>query len=99
MTCLYEAAHAGDVDVLKKLLEEEPLLLDRTNITNEVSDNPLHIACLLGHAGFAKEILQYRPNLARELNGQGLTPLHLAASQGHLAVVLELLQVNTFYLK
>lgn len=91
---LYAAAYAGDISLLRELLEEDKLLLERAiTATHEVSDNPLHVASVRGNAEFAKEILQWNPNLALELNGQGLTPLHLAAAHGHRSVVAELLEV------
>lgn len=90
---LYTAAHAGNIDSLKELLREDELLLDKVVATAEVSDNPLHIAVVRGYSAFAKEILQRKPNLAHELNRQGLSPLHLAVVHGHFLVAKQLLQV------
>ncbi|KAJ3682358.1 hypothetical protein LUZ60_014931 [Juncus effusus] len=91
-TRLEEASRVGDVDSLKRLLEEDKLLLERVIARTSAKDNPLHIAALLGHADFAAEIINRKPELAKELNGQGLSPLHLAAAHNHLAVVKELLK-------
>jgi ankyrin repeat protein len=90
---LYEGAYANDVHSLNELLEEDNLLLDRVVTTTEVTDNPLHVAAFLGHAGFTKEIIQRKPKLAREFNEQGMSPLHLASAEGHLQVVEVLLEV------
>ncbi|KAJ1695377.1 hypothetical protein LUZ63_012075 [Rhynchospora breviuscula] len=91
---LNEASQAGDVSTLKVLLEEDKLLLDRT--LNEERDNPLHIAAFHGHVDFASEILQLKPELAKNLNKDGQSPLHLAAARGHLQIVEKLLdQVGT----
>ncbi|KAJ3682356.1 hypothetical protein LUZ60_014929 [Juncus effusus] len=91
-TKLEEASRTGDVDSLNKLLEEDKFLLERVITRTSARDNPLHVAALLGHAGFAAEIISRKPELAKELNGQGLSPLHLAAAHGHLLVVKEFLK-------
>ncbi|KAJ3672977.1 hypothetical protein LUZ60_006351 [Juncus effusus] len=93
-TRLEEASRSGDVDLLKKLLEEDNSLLDRVIARTSIRDNPLHIAALSGQADFAAEIISRKPKLARELNGQGLSPLHLAAAHGHLLVAKELLKAG-----
>ncbi|XP_078149703.1 uncharacterized protein LOC144545024 [Carex rostrata] len=91
-TRLEEASHAGDVNVLKELLQEDKNLLEKVNGRTSVGDNPLHIAAMLGHADFVSEVIYCKPELAKELNGQGLSPLHLAAAHGHVTVVKELLK-------
>ena len=93
---LEEASRVGDVDSLRRLLLEDPFLLERETGRTSVGDNPLHVATLLGHADFVGHIISLKPELAKELNGQGLSPLHLAAAQGHLPVVKELLKVFSF---
>lgn len=90
---LEEASHAGDVNLLRELLKKDKLLLERVIASTSVRDNPLHIAAILGHASFAHEVIGRNPELAKELNGQGLSPLHLAAGHGHVAAVEELLKV------
>ncbi|KAJ3682357.1 hypothetical protein LUZ60_014930 [Juncus effusus] len=91
-TKLEEASRTGDVDSLNNLLEEDKFLLERVITRTSARDNPLHVVALLGHAGFAAEIISRKPELAKELNGQGLSPLHLAAALGHLLVVKEFLK-------
>lgn len=90
---LYEAAHAGDVYSLNELLEEDNLLLEMAITTNEVNNNPLHIAATLGYADFVREILRRKPKFAHEFNSQHMSSLHLAAAHGHVDVAQELLQV------
>ena len=92
-TRLEEASHAGDVNVLKELLNQDKLLRDKVIVRTSVIDNPLHIASMLGHADFVREIIYHKPEIAKELNSQGLSPLHLAAGHGHVTVVKELLKV------
>ncbi|XP_078172706.1 uncharacterized protein LOC144566546 [Carex rostrata] len=91
-TRLEEASHAGDVNSLKELLKKDKLLLEKLIGSTSVIDNPLHIASMLGHADFVREVIYCKPELAKELNGNGLSPLHLAAAHGHVTVVKELLK-------
>lgn len=92
---LKEASRIENVDTLNQLLQRDSLLLDRLTIIPFPTNNPIHIASLLGHADFVREILKQRPELARDLNEQGLSPLHLASAKGHLLVVKELLKVGS----
>lgn len=78
---LTEAARTGSVADLLDLLQQDPLLLDKI-IVLCVSETPLHVAALLGHAEFAAELLTRRPELAAELDSDGNSPLHLAAAKG-----------------
>ncbi|XP_065029675.1 ankyrin repeat-containing protein BDA1-like [Musa acuminata AAA Group] len=90
---LEEAAYAGDLTLLRRLLQEDRLLLHRQAIAAaHLSDSPLHIAASLGHSDLVREILAVNPELAHGRNSEGLSALHLAAAQGHLSVVNELLQ-------
>ncbi|KAJ3682359.1 hypothetical protein LUZ60_014932 [Juncus effusus] len=93
-TRLDEASRIGDVDSLRRLLEEDKFLLERVTARTSIGDNPLHIAALLGHADFAAQIISVEPDLTKQRNGQGMSPLHLAAAHGHLPVVKELLKVQ-----
>ncbi|RWW64487.1 hypothetical protein BHE74_00028273 [Ensete ventricosum] len=90
---LEEAAYAGDVTLLRRLQQEDRLLLHKQAIAvAHLSDSPLHIAASLGHSDLVREILAVNPELAHGRNRAGLSALHLAAAQGHLPVVKELLQ-------
>ncbi|XP_010263321.1 PREDICTED: ankyrin-1-like [Nelumbo nucifera] len=84
----------GDTASLCQLLDEDALILDRVRV-GPVAENPLHIASLLGHLDFAKEILRRKPELARERNSEGASPLHLASAKGYVELVQELLKVNS----
>ncbi|CAA3000200.1 ankyrin repeat-containing BDA1-like [Olea europaea subsp. europaea] len=89
----FEAASQGNVDTLKKLVQEDPIILDRV-IVNSFSDTPVHIAAILGHSDFVMEILRRRPEFARELNLCQSSPLHLASAKGYIEVVRVLLSAN-----
>ncbi|OVA13350.1 Ankyrin repeat [Macleaya cordata] len=89
---LNEAAMTGSVTTLLELLQGDPLLLDKVMVAAFLPENPLHIAAMLGHVDFVKEILSRKPELARELNSQGSSPLHLASAKGHIEIVKEILR-------
>ncbi|ESR66272.1 hypothetical protein WN944_002526 [Citrus x changshan-huyou] len=90
---VYEAAVEGSVESLLKLLQEDALLLDRSMVSC-YSETPLHIASMLGHENFVREILSRKPELAGELDSRRSSALHLAAAKGHLGIVLKLVSVN-----
>ncbi|CAA2963595.1 ankyrin repeat-containing BDA1-like [Olea europaea subsp. europaea] len=90
---LFEAAAEGNVNSLEKLLQEDPIILDRV-IVNSFSDSLIHVAAILGHSDFVKEILRRRPEFAGELNLCQSSPLHLASAKGYIEVVRVLLSAN-----
>ncbi|KAL6274438.1 hypothetical protein ACE6H2_025130 [Prunus campanulata] len=90
---LFDAAMEGNIAMLKDLIQQDPLVLDRS-LVSCVSETPLHIASMLGHLGFVKELLSHKPELASELDSRGSTPLHLAAAKGHAEIVKELALVD-----
>ncbi|XP_077237776.1 uncharacterized protein LOC143879318 isoform X2 [Tasmannia lanceolata] len=90
---VYEAALEGSVSSLLKLLEQDARILDRCSVLG-VEGNPLHIAALHGHAHFAKEIINRKPEFVRELNSQGYLPLHLASAKRNVEMVKDLLQAD-----
>ncbi|KAK6119703.1 hypothetical protein DH2020_046549 [Rehmannia glutinosa] len=92
-TKLFEAAAKGNINSLQKLLNDDPLILDRVSL-NCFSEAPLHVAALLGHIDFVKEIISIKPELTSELNLHQSSPLHLASAKGHVDVVRALLSVN-----
>ncbi|XP_042519322.1 ankyrin repeat-containing protein At5g02620-like [Macadamia integrifolia] len=90
---LYEASVSGSLPSLIELIEEDELILDRIMVTH-LNETPIHIAAMLGHVEFAKEILRRKPELATELNSESSSPLHLASARGNLEMVKELLTIN-----
>ncbi|XP_058204401.1 ankyrin repeat-containing protein At5g02620-like [Rhododendron vialii] len=92
---LYEACLSGSVEMLKTLIEKDPLILDRASSTECFSsDTPLHVAVLRGHLDFTNALLSQKSTLAAELDSRRCTPLHLASTEGHFKIVHELLRVN-----
>ncbi|KAL6127929.1 hypothetical protein ACLB2K_071290 [Fragaria x ananassa] len=89
---LFEASQSGNIQLLHQLLAENPLLLHSLALDSPV--NPLHVASLAGHVGFAKEILRLKPALAKEMNQDGFGPMHIASANGYAEIVGELLKVD-----
>ncbi|KAL0330666.1 UNVERIFIED_CONTAM: hypothetical protein Sangu_1612100 [Sesamum angustifolium] len=97
-TELFEAAAKGSITSLKKLLKEDPLILDRV-LVNIFSETPLHVAAMLGHIDFVKEIIRIKPQLASKpqfINSKdtgGNTILHLAVEDKQVETIKFLLSV------
>ncbi|KAJ4717508.1 Ankyrin repeat family protein [Melia azedarach] len=90
---LYEAALEGSVTTLLELLQQDRLILDKFSMSS-IPENPLHVAALLGHLDFVKEILHQKPELARDLDSHRSSALHKASHKGYVDIVHALLQVN-----
>ncbi|KAL7158337.1 hypothetical protein ABFS83_02G136100 [Erythranthe nasuta] len=90
---LYKAAMEGNTETLIKLIQTDPLILDRTPIT-PLLETPLHVATMLGHESFVVELLNRKPGLAGQLDRQSSSPLHLAAAGGHVAIAKCLVMVD-----
>lgn len=90
---LYEAALAGSVTSLLELLQKERLILGTATI-NGPSETHLHVAALLGHEDFAKEILRQEPGIAGESDSRKSSALHIASQKGYVGIVKALLEVN-----
>lgn len=88
---MFEAAQLGNVEELRHILVEDPLILHNVSLFS--SNNPLHIASI-GRSNFAKEIVRLRPELTKELNQDGFSPLHLASANGYIDIVRELLKID-----
>ncbi|XP_042758617.1 ankyrin repeat-containing protein BDA1 isoform X2 [Lactuca sativa] len=90
---LYEASLDGNSTALLILLQEDPLILDRVTLHNN-DDMPLHVASMLGHIEFVKEIVIRKPHLAMEPDSQRRLPLHIASAKGHVEVVKALVSAS-----
>lgn len=90
---LYEASLDGNSTALLILLQEDPLILDRVTLNNN-DDMPLHVASMLGHIEFVKEIVIRKPHLAMEPDSQRRLPLHIASAKGHVEVVKALVSAS-----
>ncbi|GKE05986.1 ankyrin repeat-containing domain, PGG domain protein, partial [Tanacetum coccineum] len=68
------------------LLQQDPLILDKVTL-NRDDDMPPHVASMLGHIDFVKEILKQKPEFCMECDSQKRLDLHLASSKGHVEIV------------
>ncbi|XP_048330939.2 ankyrin repeat-containing protein BDA1 [Ziziphus jujuba] len=91
---LYNAAYEGSVTALLELLQQDRLILDRMASLNGITETPLHVAAILGHTDFVKEILHRKPQLAKELDSKRSSPLHLASAKGHVEIVKALVVIS-----
>ncbi|KAM7497907.1 hypothetical protein LguiA_022321 [Lonicera macranthoides] len=90
---LLAASMSGNIDTLKKLIQNDPLILDRVLATS-FNENPLHIAVLRGHLNFVKILLCHKQELANALDDFRRSPLHLASGGGYTDIVHELIIIN-----
>ncbi|KAM5554339.1 ankyrin repeat-containing protein NPR4-like [Rosa sericea] len=88
---LYEAAVAGSVSSLKRLIQKDPLILNKVSLTH-FSETPLHISALLGHLDFTKAILTHNSRLATVRDSLRRPPLLLASAEGQKETVQALLK-------
>ncbi|KAI7997647.1 Ankyrin repeat-containing protein BDA1 [Camellia lanceoleosa] len=90
---LHEAAIKGSVTLLHKVLEEDPLVLDRVTF-GSFGWSPLHVAALRGHTDFVTEILVLNPDLVEVLDSSQRSALHLASAKGNVQIVQALISVD-----
>ena len=83
-TPIFNAAQLGDMEMLRKLLENNKYNVD---CIDSAGMTPLHYACSNGHLNVIKMlILEFKANV-NCTDSTGPTPLHSACSSGHLDVV------------
>ncbi|RHN41590.1 putative ankyrin repeat-containing domain, PGG domain-containing protein [Medicago truncatula] len=87
------AAHAGDVNLLYTVIQDDPYVLERIDLIPFV-ETPLHIAASMGHLPFATEIMTLKPSFALKLNPQGFSPIHLAMQNDQKQMVYRFVKIN-----
>ncbi|KAK6162696.1 hypothetical protein DH2020_002537 [Rehmannia glutinosa] len=87
---MFSAACSGDVNALHQLLQENPFILSDYTLINS-NNNPLTIATKANHLNFVREILRLKPQLATELNQDGIRPLDIASAYGYVEIVRDIL--------
>ncbi|KAA8525991.1 hypothetical protein F0562_007909 [Nyssa sinensis] len=90
---LMEAAQAGDISELYRLIRQDPNVLELFDGIPFV-DTPLHAAASAGNTPFAIEIARLKPSFGRKLNQDGLSPIHLALECEHDQTVRKLISLD-----
>ncbi|KAI3845078.1 hypothetical protein MKX03_021566 [Papaver bracteatum] len=88
---LFDAAQTGNLELLKELLTEDPLILEKVPLCSET---PLDIAVLAGKTEFAIELIRLKPKFATEVNKDGSSPIHVASANGYVEIVKQLLMLT-----
>ncbi|CAL8071610.1 unnamed protein product [Calicophoron daubneyi] len=88
-TPLHIAAHYGNVEIAKLLIERGANI----NYNAKNSITPLHVAAKWGKNDFVKELIRAGADIDSRTR-DGLTPLHCASRSGHTDVVQTLLKVG-----
>ena len=86
---MHDAARWNDVEALRRLLDEDPGLLEAEGDVG-LRERPLHIACHAGSGEAAGYLLDRGATIDKK-NACGETPLMLACSAGRVEVVRLLL--------
>jgi len=87
------AAHAGDVDLLYTVIQDDPYVLERIDLIPFV-ETPLHIAASMGHLQFATKIMMLKPSFALKLNPQGFSPILLAMQNDQKHMMYRFVKIN-----
>ncbi|XP_027102830.1 uncharacterized protein [Coffea arabica] len=88
-----EASREGDTEILNKLLQENPSLLDDVAFGNP-PESVLHVAIKGGHVRFVIELMKHNKKLAREFDRGGFRPLDIAAIMGNVEMVKQILRLD-----
>ena len=86
---LWDAAHQGDVELVKSLSSDSSVNVNW--IGPEKGDTSLHRACRFGHLEIVKVLLKHPLVDPNALNTGEVTPFFLACQEGHVEVVSLLL--------
>ncbi|XP_059450792.1 ankyrin repeat-containing protein BDA1-like [Corylus avellana] len=88
---LVEAALNGNAIELQKLLQEDPLVIERGSVA-VYPETALHIAAMGGQTEFVREILKLKPDFSTRLDKDGFSAIHIASANGFVETVRELLK-------
>ncbi|KAF5931866.1 hypothetical protein HYC85_028037 [Camellia sinensis] len=88
---LMEAARAGNINELYKIISSKPDILGKELLV----ETPLHVAASAGQTHFALEILRLKPSFGKKLNPEGLSPLHLALQNKQYETVRRLVKFDS----
>ena len=93
---LLKACSEGDVNLCINLIDANPdILLSTTPHKN----NCLHIAAMLGHHEFAREVWSRAPSLLSDTNIDGETPLIAALMAANLSLASDIITAASQYMQ
>lgn len=88
---LLEACKSGDLDVVERILTNEPTLVHCSDTEGRLS-TPLHFAAGYNRVDVCKLLINHFRASVHACDRASLQPLHNAASYGHLKVVTMLIK-------
>ncbi|XP_057495417.1 ankyrin repeat-containing protein BDA1-like [Actinidia eriantha] len=89
---LVKAAQTGNIEVLHKMLQENPLMLAEATLS---SPEPiLLVATKARQLNFVRELIKHDPDAPRELSNDGFRAMDVASGIGDVEIVKELLKVG-----
>ncbi|XP_054762967.2 transient receptor potential cation channel subfamily A member 1-like [Lytechinus pictus] len=89
-TALHYAAEAGNVEMIKKLIQYEV----KGEVRDMTEKTPVHIAAQAGYLSCVEELLHQTPLLLNDEDQDGMTPLLIACYHGHRDLVKTLLKIG-----
>jgi ankyrin repeat protein len=91
----FDACAAGDVDLLRRLLASDPVLVRATNPKGQYPGwTGLHTASLAGHLDAVRLLLEHGADPNARERGDNTYPLHWAAASRHLEIVRALIEAG-----
>ncbi|KAH6806751.1 hypothetical protein C2S51_031582 [Perilla frutescens var. frutescens] len=90
---LEEAARHGKLDILEKLVKENPAVLADFKLKS-LGESLLHQATKCRQPSFVRELMKIDPDVAGEVDKDGFRPLDIAVIMGDLVIVREILSFN-----
>jgi ankyrin repeat protein len=89
---LLKACSQGDIALFRQLTLDDPIIL--MSVTN-AGNNCLHLAAMLGHHEFAKEVWSREPSLLLGTNKDGETPLVAALAAANASLASDMIAAAT----
>jgi ankyrin repeat protein len=90
----FEACALGDVESLRRLLENEASLVRERDERSAFGSTGLHLAASGGHVNAVRLLLEHGADPNARDRGDNAYPLHFAAGAGHIEIVRALLDAG-----
>lgn len=83
---VFAAAREGKVEVLNRLLQQNPSILDEIRLTS-LTESLLHAATKSGQLNFVVELLKVDGDVGGEVDKEGFRALDIAVIMGKVEIV------------